>query len=141
MKEQDFTKKAVIVVRRDIEPWQITNTIAHIAAYLGNKLGERFDTGEYFVTKDGVQHPRNSQYAIIVLEGNQDDLRVLSAEARTRNILHLDFIRGMIDTNDDAELEGWVKEKDDKDTEYLGVGVFGGKDELKEITGKFKLWK
>ncbi len=141
MKSQDFGNKAIIVVRRDLEPWQITNTIAHCAAYLGNKLGEKFDTGEYFMSKDAVQHPRNSQYAIIVLEGTQDHLRALGAEARKHDLLHLDFIREMIDTTDDAELEGWVSKKDDKDIEYLGVGVFGPKEILKEISGKFKLWK
>jgi hypothetical protein len=141
MKEQDFSKKAVVAVRRDIESWQVLNTIAHAAAYLGNKLGERFDTGEYFTTKDGINHPRNSQYGIVVLEGNEADLRILSAEARKRDLLHIEFIRDMIGHIDDAELEGEVAKKVDAELEYLGVGVFGDKTILKEITSKFKLWK
>lgn len=141
MTTQDFSKKAVIVVRRDLESWQITNTIAHCAAYIGNKLRGQFDTGEFFTTKDGVAHPRNSQYPIIVLEGTQEELRALSTEARTRSLLHLDFFREMIETTDDTELQGWLDNKEDKDLEYMGVGVFGDKEVLKQITGKFKLWK
>jgi len=141
VKPQDFKNKAVIVVRKDLEPWQILNTIAHCAAYLGNKLGERFDTGEYFTTQDGVNHPRNSQYGIVVLEGGEADLRVLSAEARKRELLHIDFVRNMIDHIDDAELENEVAQTNDVELEYLGVGVFGDKAILKEITRKFKLWK
>lgn len=33
---QDFSKKVIIVVRKDLEGWQIANTIAHISAYLGS---------------------------------------------------------------------------------------------------------
>ncbi|MBI3442534.1 MAG: hypothetical protein HY007_02105 [Candidatus Sungbacteria bacterium] len=46
---QDFSKKMTVVLREDLASWQLTNTIGHIAAYLGNKMSEPFDTGEFFV--------------------------------------------------------------------------------------------
>ena len=49
---QDFSKKMTVVLREDLVSWQLTNTIGHIAAYLGNKMSEPFDTGEAFVSKD-----------------------------------------------------------------------------------------
>lgn len=75
---QDFTQRISIVVRKDIEPWQVTNTIGHIAAALGNRIGTDFLTGESFTTRDGVTIPRNSQYPIIVLsaDGKLNDLLV-----------------------------------------------------------------
>src|SRR5260221_9427739 len=64
---QDFSKKIVIVVNEEIQNWQKANVISHVAAYLGNQLGENFKTADFFVTEDGILHPRNSQYAIIIL--------------------------------------------------------------------------
>lgn len=138
---QDFSKKAVIAVRRDLEPWQVLNTVAHIAGYLCNKVGADFDTGEFFISKGGLEHPRNSQYAIVVVEAKKEELLALSREARARKLLHLDFVRDMVDTTNDAELENWISQKEEKDLDYFGVGVFGDKEVLKELTGKFKLWK
>ena len=37
---QDFENRIVLVVRGDIEGWQVANTVAHIGAYLGNRLEE-----------------------------------------------------------------------------------------------------
>ncbi|MFA7309767.1 MAG: DUF2000 family protein, partial [Candidatus Paceibacterota bacterium] len=59
---QDFKKRMVIIVRKDLPGWQVTNTIAHISACIGNTLGASLRTGEVFTTGDGAQYPRNSQY-------------------------------------------------------------------------------
>ncbi len=59
---QDFTKRFAIVLNKDLPSWQVLNTVAHISAYLGNKIEIQspFDTGKYFITQDQKQHPRNS---------------------------------------------------------------------------------
>lgn len=44
--KQDFSKKIAIIVDRKLESWQVFNTIAHIAAYIGNKMEDKFDTGD-----------------------------------------------------------------------------------------------
>ncbi len=64
---QDFTKRISIVVDKNLPNWQVLNTVGHISAYFGNKLASEFGTGDYFVTKDGINLPRNTQYPIIVL--------------------------------------------------------------------------
>jgi hypothetical protein len=140
-KPQDFSKKITIVVRRDLENWQVLNTVGHIAAYFGNQLKDEFDTGEYFVTKDGVNHPRNSQYPIVVLSADAAKLYPLVQVVRAQGLSTINFIRDMIETTDDSELEQRVGTQDDKDLDYLGVGIFGDKDVLKELTKQFKLWK
>ena len=140
-KVQDFSKRIVIVVRKDLESWQVLNTVAHISAYFGNQLKDNFGTGNYFLSKDKITHPRNSQYAIVVLSANSEELYPLIQEIRRRNLLSINFIRDMIETTDDIELEKSISLKNDESLDYLGVGVFGDKNTLKEITGKFKLWK
>lgn len=138
---QDFTRRMAIVVRKDIEGWQATNAIAHIAAYLGNKMHEPFDTGEFFETQDGARHPRNSQYPIVVLAAEAKDMPGFAAEVRQSGLPYLGFIREMIETTDDAEIVGILKGKTDADMEYLGIGVFGPNDAVKPLTKKFSLWK
>jgi|SRR3989344_8736296 len=138
---QDFSKRFAIVVRHDLEPWQITNVIAHIAAKLGRTV-EQFDTGDFFTTKDGFSMPRNSQYPIIVLRaGNSGELRPLLAAVQTSKLPHLAFVREMLDFSDDEELQRALGKKDASEVEYLGIGMFGDNQEVKRITKDFGLWK
>lgn len=140
---QDFSRRLAIVVRRDegIEPWQITNTIAHIAGRLGHDINE-YTTGENFVSKDKVLIPRNSQYPIIVFQTDSiERLRGFLAEVRATGFPYIGYVREMIDFEDDAELQAALDKKNDAEIEYLGVGVFGDNEVLKKLTKKFSLWK
>lgn len=142
MVTQDFQNRIIIVVRKDIEGWQAANTIAHVSAYIGNQLKESFGTGEYFVTSDNIQFPRNSQYPIIIKSANtSEELKDLLKEARAHTLVHLGFIREMIDHTDDSELQLTLASKTENDVELLGVGVFGNNEGLKTLTKKFPLWK
>lgn len=146
--EQDFENKIVIVVNKDLENWQITNTVAHISAYLGNKLKDKFATGENFVTEDGKNHPRNSQYAIVTLAAKPGQMQNFMEKVRSTSeseakdkIIYHGFIREMIDSTDDLEIVKILEAKKDSDIEYLGIGVFGQNDILKKLTNKFSLFK
>lgn len=141
MSPQDFSKKFVIVVRNDLPSWQAMNAASHSAAYLGNKMKERFDSGESFTTKDGKAHPRNSQYPIVVLQATAKELTHLIVNVRTSGLLFLGFFREMVETTDDEKLARLIGKKGDDEVEYLGVGIFGGNEEVKYLTKKFSLWK
>lgn len=139
--DQDFSKRFAIVVRHDLEPWQVTNTIAHIAAKLGRGI-EPFDTGDVFTTKDGVSMPRNSQYPVIVLRaGSSDELRPMLTAVRAARLPYLAFVRQMLDLSDDAKLQKALGAKNESEVEYLGIGTFGENQQVKQITGGFGLWK
>ena len=137
---QDFTKKMAIVVRDDLPPWQVLNVVSHIAAYLGNKMKVPFDTGEWFMTHDGVRYPRNSQFPIIVLSAKEKDLRPFMQAVRDSKLPYLAFIREMIETTDDTELQATLSKKTEAEIEYLGIGVFGSNDIVKPLTKRFSLW-
>lgn len=138
---QDFSKKLSIAVREDVASWQLTNTVAHIVAYLGNKMSEPFDTGEYFTSKDGIQLPRNSQYGIVALRATKEDLKTLVRVLLTTDILWIVYVQEMIDMIDDTELEAALSSIPSGEMDILGVGMFGSKETLKELTGTLKLWK
>jgi hypothetical protein len=138
---QDFTQRFAIVIREDLPSWQALNAVAHIAAYLGNKMRAEFDTGEHFETQDGAKHPRNSQYPIVVLKAAAKDLPGFVQAVRQSGLPYLGFIREMVETTDDAEIVNILKDKADSEIEYLGVGVFGPNEAVKPLTKKFSLWK
>src|SRR6185312_7050178 len=118
---QDFSQKIVIVVREDLPSWQVMNTIAHVSGYLGNKINT-FLSGDNFVTKDGQNHPRNSQYAIIILKNSEKGLRRFMQRVRQSGLLYHGFIREMIETTDDGEIQSLLSQQKDGDIEYLGIG-------------------
>ena len=138
---QDFSKKMTIAVREDMASWQLTNTVGHIAAYLGNKMKEPFDTGEYFASKDGVNFPRNSQFAIVVLRASKEELKSLAAKLPGANLSWIVYVQEMIDMIDDEELGKALSAVESENMDILGIGLFGGKEELKSLTGSLKLWK
>ena len=109
---QDFAQKIAIVVREDIPSWQVMNAIAHVSGYLGNKI-PTFLTDENFVTQDNTNHPRNSQYAIIVLKNTEKGLRRFMQRVRSSGLLYHGFIREMIETTDDGEIQSLLHNKRD----------------------------
>lgn len=139
--QQDFTKRIVIVVKEGLEQWQVLNAVAHVAAQLANKMKEPFDTGESFDTKDGVKHPRNSQFPIVTLKANAGDMSAFAKAVRELGLPHLGFFREMIETTDDSEIVKILAGKTEEELEYLAIGVFGSNEVVKPLTKKFSLYK
>lgn len=141
MIDQDFTKKMTVVLDKTLESWKLLNTVGHIAAFLGNKMDGKFDTGESFETKDGVSYPRNSQYPLIALSATQEELKDLMARVRESGMLYVAYIPEMVEYTDDERLIEKVSQKTDAEIELLGIGVFGDNDQVKNLTKDFKLWR
>lgn len=138
---QDFSRKMTIVVRSDVQSWQLTNTVAHIAAYLGNKLRHPFDTGESFTTIDSAKIPRNSQYGIVTLSATAAQLKELANTVREQKLLWIIYTQEMIDLIDDTELETRFAKTSFPDLNILGIGLFAEKEVLKTLTKHLSLWK
>jgi len=138
---QDFTKKTAIVIYKNLESWQAINTVAHISAYIGNKMREPFDTGDNFITKDGKPHPRDSQYPIIVLSAKPEQMRELMIKVKDSGLLHFGFTREMLEMSNDKEVAETISETLDQDIEYLGIGIFGKNENVDTLTRKFRLWQ
>ncbi|PIZ47300.1 hypothetical protein COY32_01955 [candidate division WWE3 bacterium CG_4_10_14_0_2_um_filter_41_14] len=140
--EQDFSRKITIVVNKDLPSWQVLDVVAHIAAYFGNKIIEPFDTGDNFVTKDKISIPRNSQFPIIALAANSAEaLKNLAQKVRgNEDVESMFFIKEMIETTDDSELEQSVGEVNESELTYYGIGLFGKSEVVKELTKSFTLW-
>jgi len=138
---QDFSRRMTIAIREDVASWQLTNTVGHIAAYLGNKMTEPFDTGEFFVSKDGIRMPRNSQFPVVALKATKDGLKDVAFKLRSTKLSWIIYTQEMIDMADDEELAQVLSLIRSEEMNILGIGIFGPKDQLKGLTGNLRLWK
>ena len=139
---QDFGKKITLLVNKELEPWQMANTVAHMSGYMGNNIAKTdFVTADNFVTADGKMLPRNTQYPIIIKRAAEKDLHKVLDKARAEHIKHHVFIKEMQDTNDDAAIRQQLHDQTEADTVFYGVGVFGSSDQIDTLTKNFQLWK
>jgi lysyl-tRNA synthetase class 2 len=138
--KQNFDKKIVMVVEKELGEWKLLNALSHMAAFIGNKMSEAFDTGVYFETKDGVKLPRNSQFSIVVLSATKSQVKDLTEQSKKQGVLSITFTKDMIETSDDKKLEKMIGQQDSDHLDYLGVGLFGQKSELDELTKGLTLW-
>ncbi len=139
---QDFDRRISIVVDRNLPIWQVLNTVGHISAYFGHKMNQPFDTGEYFITQDGINLPRNTQYPIVILAAtDSEQLKKLAQDVREESdVQGMFFIKEMVETSNDIEIVTRVGVQKVADITYLGVGLFGENDYVKILTSGFKLW-
>lgn len=139
---QDFSKRIVTVVNKDLEPWQVANAVAHMDAIIGNELPkDRLTSGDYFIGNDELAIPRNSQYPIIVMCGDEKELHKLHDKVRELKLIHHVFIKEMQDTTDDGEIEDILKNQPIAETTFYGVSFFAGHDTADELTKQFQLFK
>jgi lysyl-tRNA synthetase, class II len=139
---QDFSKKIVAVVNKDLEPWRVTNAVAHMTAIIGNKVKkEQLVSGDYFVSSDGEAIPRNPQYAIIIKRADQKELHKLYQEIKKATIPYHVFIKEMQDTTNDQEIIETLQNQSINDTEFYGVTFLALNDQADLLTKNLQLWK
>ena len=141
-REQDFTKRIVSVVRKDLEPWRVANAVAHMQAIIGTKVpGKVLTSGDTFVGTDGVALPRNSQYPIIIMRADEKELHKLYENVKKANLPHHVFIKEMQDTTNDQEIVDTLTKQAIKDTEFYGVSFFAPNDQADTLTKGLQLWQ
>jgi len=139
--KQDKSNRAIIVLNKELEGWKLTNTIAHISAYLGAQLGDdKLRSRDKFSLQDGEINA-NSQYPMISMTAKPGQMYNLLKRVEEENLPHLAFTEEMIEHNDDSKLSEEYENKSKDELDYLGIGFFGDNEKLKELTKKFGLYK
>jgi elongation factor P--beta-lysine ligase len=139
---QDFSKKIVTVVNKELEPWQVANAVAHMDAIIGNELPkDQLVSGDYFVSNDEIAIPRNSQYPIIIMRADDLELHKLHQKVLTKKLIHHVFIKEMQDTTNDDEIVNSLKNKPLPETIFYGVSFIAPNDEADELTKGLQLWR
>ncbi len=139
---QDFSKRIIAVVRKDLEPWRVGNAVAHMQAIIGNRIPRtQLTSADYFIGADGKTIPRNSQYPIIIMRGEEKELHKLYQKIQKQNLIHHVFIKEMQDTTNDEEIVQALATQPLDSTEFYGVSFFADNEMAKELTKDFQLWQ
>lgn len=142
IKSHDHSQKMVLVLNQELEGWQLTNTVGQLTAYLGAEIGrQNLRTRQNFELAADAQIPANAQYAVISMKAKSStQLYNLLQKVEETDLVHLAYVQEMIDYNDDEELQAALKDRPKDQLTYLGIGIFGSKEEIDKLTKKFKLW-
>jgi lysyl-tRNA synthetase class 2 len=141
VRSQDFGRKIVSVVSKDLQPWQVANAVAHMNAIMGNKIKkEELVTADNFISADGTAIPRNPQYAIIVKRAEQKELHKLYGELKKAGLLHHVFIKEMQDTTNDQEITERLSGQTIDDTIFYGVTFIAENEQADLLTKNYRLW-
>ncbi len=139
--KQDFNQRITLILSSNLEQWQALNVASHLSAYFGNVLREGFGTAPHFITANQIHLPRNTQFPIIILKANFEELQVFAKSLhQTEELQKMFFIKEMLETTNDDKIEALVGLQDDDELTYLGVGLFGDNKIIKKVTNKFSLW-
>lgn len=136
------TKRFIAVLNKKIETGKLMNALGHMSAGLvgGYSKKEEMCFLQY-EDKDGGKHPNISHFPFIVLQAdNSNKIRTVRQEAIKRNIPYTDFTSTMTVGTSAQQVQA-TKESLELDLEYYGICLFGTTVQLKEITGKFSLFR
>jgi hypothetical protein len=135
--------RIVIVLNDKFDVGQLLNAAAHLALGFGASAGQ--DTRAALLLQDykdgsGVSHANISALSIVVLKTNGNQLRVLKARATEAGVSTFDFLETMTGGTYREQLER-TSSCAAGDLEYLGILLFGSRDELDPLTRKFSLFR
>jgi len=136
------SKRFVAVLNKKIASGYLMNALGHMTAGLagGYERSEEMCFLQY-EDKDGGKHPNISHFPFIVLAAdNSNQIRTVRHEAVRRGIPFTDFT-GTMTVGTSAEQLQATRESAESELEYYGICLFGTTAELKEITGKFSLFR
>lgn len=138
------TKSAVAIINKSakLKAWEELNTVAHLNAAFGARMGKQLFHQDTIATKDGEEIKLNIQHAIIIKETNdKKDIKKLINEAKDNKLEITVFTREMLVSTDDKKIIEWTKNIKADEIEYLGVLVFGNKQIIDKLSEKFELYK
>ena len=136
------SKRFIAVLNKKIEIGKLMNALGHMSAGL---VGGFENTDELcflqYEDKDQGLHPNISHFPFIVLQAdNSNKIRAVRNEAIKRSIPYTDFTSTMTVGSSKAQVDS-TKATSELDLEYFGICLFGETEILKEITGKFSLFR
>ena len=143
-KNIDETKKRFVFVVNGKEEniGRLMNAMGHsMAGLVGNATQDEDFCFIDYVDADGNIHPSISHYPVIVLKAkNSNKVKEVRDHASEKNIRFTDFIDTMTIGSTQEQLDA-TKEKSSADLNYLGVCLFGDREEIASFTSKLSLYK
>ena len=130
---------AVLNTGAGLEPWQELNSIAHLNAAFGARVGKELFTKDFVTSKDNKKIKLNIKNAIIIKSADSSkSILELSLKAKEQGLEVDEFIREMIETTNDKKITEITASKNLDEVEYLGVLIYGPKTSVEKLTSDFK---
>ena len=141
-KKETFMVVAVLNKEAKMELWQELNTVAHLNAAFGARIGKgKLFTKDIITSKDNHQIKLNIKNAIMIKTAPSSNiLKKLLDEAKEKKLEVDEFTREMLETTNDKKVVEMTASKNFNEIEYLGVLIYGSKNIVEDLTSNFKLY-
>ena len=140
-KNKKETMVAVALINKGaaMEPWQEMNTVAHLNAAFGARVGKtELFSQDVITSKDGKQIKLNIKTAIVLAVAQSSAEIFDIANAAKKEGMEVEyFTREMIQTTNDKKIAEITATKNADEVEYLGVLVYGPKTKVYGLTERF----
>jgi len=137
------THKFVALINKNLEAGKALNAVAHSYAGLVASSPEELIEKMSFIDfngKSGVVHKSISGLSLIVLRGNNNELKKARAKFIENGVHFTDFTETMTGDTYKEQLAR-TEDTSEEDMEYYCVAAFGEKDIIGQITKHFSLWR
>ena len=140
-KKETMIAVAVLNTGINLLPWQELNTVAHLNAAFGARVGKNLFYQDTIESKDNQKIKLNIKNAIMIKKINSSDkLKSIALNAKESELEVDEFTREMIETTNDKKVIEITSSKNFKDIEYLGVLIYGPKDKVDKITSDLEIY-
>lgn len=134
-------KKFVIVLSSKLEIGKAFNVVGHLSISAGYYAENHMGRSE-LIDGSGGKHKGISKYPVIITKVKASKIETYIKKAKeVEGLLVIDYPSNMFNTGHDDELAESLKGTTEESIEYWGFLVFGDRNLVDEITGKFSLWK
>jgi lysyl-tRNA synthetase class 2 len=134
-KKETHIAVAVLNTGAHLERWQELNTVAHLNAAFGARVGKELFSKDIIASEDKHEIKLNIKNAIIIKQtADVKQLRMLAVEAKANGLEVDEFTREMLETTNDKKITEITAAKKFDEIEYLGVLIYGPKSEVEKLT-------
>lgn len=134
-------KKFVIVLSSKLEIGEAFNVVGHLSISAGYYAENHMGRSE-LIDGSGGRHKGIAKYPVIITKVKPSKIKNYLEKAKEiEGLLTIDYPSNMYNTGHDDELAESLEGTTEENIEYWGFLIFGSRNLVDEITGKFSLWK
>mgnify|MGYP000882049416 CR=1 FL=1 len=135
--------KFVVILNKKIDAGVILNAAAHMAASITARANDeqrlQMKFSDY-IDADGGIHPVSALSLVVLKADNSNQIGKARQAAVEKKLLFVDFTESMTKNTYVEQMAATQKLKE-SELEYWGLCLFGKKEDIDGITGKFSLWR
>lgn len=131
-----YPTKTVLVLRRDLAPWQVANVSAFLTGGLAGQYPEI--VGEPYRDGSGQAYTPLIREPVFVYGGDSADLARTHARALSRGLKIAIYTAPLFKTNNDADNRASVAAQPSAALDLVGLGIHGERKIIDKVTNGLK---